>query len=403
MANKIVTVQDLLDLVPSGFDYSTPGMTITQCPTKQEIEQYGQDNYIVNSTRQNNQLVTSPDVSVAEKNNTYTFKCNYTVSSSPSGLANSYGLTLSNIQIKLVNTENNNVVYANADNIVLTELPTGMSVSKTGTINAQFQAPADGQYRVADVNIENKDTNVSVSVSITEAQGYIHIQGDDEWETFGAPYYASPTTTIITETSNSTIDLTFRIYPTLENDPQFTAYPITFEATGAFSNGGKYKMQGDAMYRYKCAFSSSIIMTNGSEFGDHSISSGNKETFDWNLYLPANQGNRCKMVITTPTTPSGILYFFKLTLPSVINMQSIQYHNAAQSDHNVHMRPDRDGQDLICIFPKSSGTTESYDIPVTESEDYRVSFEINDPDGTIVPEYLDIIFTTKRQNWIDTW
>ena len=67
------------------------------------------------------------------------------------------------------------------------------------------------------------------------------------------------------------------------------------------------------------------------------------------------------------------------------------------------MSPDRDGQDLICIFPKSSGTTESYDIPVTESEDYRVSFEINDPDGTIVPEYLDIIFTTSRQNWIDTW
>ena len=29
MANKIVTVQDLLDLVPSGFDYSTPGMTTT--------------------------------------------------------------------------------------------------------------------------------------------------------------------------------------------------------------------------------------------------------------------------------------------------------------------------------------------------------------------------------------
>ena len=403
MANKIVTVQDLLDLVPSGFDYSTPGMTTTQCPTKSEIEQYGQDNYTVNSTRQNNQLVTSPDVSVAEKNVTYTFKCNYTVNTSPGGLTNSYGLTLANIQIKLVNKDNNNVVYANADNIVLTELPTGMSVSRTGTINAQFQAPADGQYRVADVNVQNKDTNVSVSISITGAQGYIDMQDDDEWELLGAPWQASPTTTVITETSNSTIDLTFRIYPMLESDPQFKAYPITFEATGAFITGGKYKMQGDAVYRYKCAFSSSIRMTNGAEFGDYCISSGNKETFDWNLYLPANSGNRCKMVITTPTTPSGLLYFFKLTLPSVINMQSIQYHNQAQDDHDILLRPDRDGQDLICIFPQSSGTTSSYDQPVNESEDYRVSFEINDPDGTIVPEYLDIIFTTSRQNWIDTW
>lgn len=399
MANKIVTVQDLLNLVPSGFNYSAAGMTTKQCPTKSEIEQYGDDNYLVNSNRQNNQLVTSPDVIIQQKNNTYTFKCNYTVASSPSGLASSYGITITNIQIKLINTQDNSIVYANADNIVTTGFPTGASSSRTGTINAQFQAPAGGQYRVADINAASKTTNVSASPALTSATGYFSEWSDDQWTIQGPPYYSNSTSTIITESSNSTIDVRFTFYPVLNTSPEYVAYPMTFTATGMFPNGGQYRKQGELTYLYRCVFDMQV-MINGKEFGNYCFSTGNKESFDWNLYLPANnQGNRCRMIITTPTAPAGILYFFKLTLPSVIDASSAQYFNDAADDHRLHTWVTiNSNNELGCIFPQSD-VYESYDHPVTESDDYRITFKINDPSGTIPAEYLDLVFITKSENW----
>lgn len=66
-SNEIVTVQDLLDMVANGFSYSDAGLALNECPTKQQIENYGNGNYSIVGSYQDNELVQYSDISIVSK------------------------------------------------------------------------------------------------------------------------------------------------------------------------------------------------------------------------------------------------------------------------------------------------------------------------------------------------